>query len=69
MKLLGSTEKNITKDKNSQNVPHLEITKVDWSIVILTKIINKIQDQVWFTDQNSKPPEIKDKINLTLVNN
>ena len=28
MKLLGSTEKKITKDKNSENVPHLEITKV-----------------------------------------
>ena len=28
MKLLGSTENKITKDKNSENVPHLEITKV-----------------------------------------
>ena len=28
MKLLGSTEKKTTKDKNSENVPHLEITKV-----------------------------------------
>ena len=25
--------------------------------------------EVWFTDQNSKPLEIKDKINLTLVIN
>ena len=24
--------------------------------------------EVWFTDQFSKPPEIKDKINITLVN-
>ena len=23
--------------------------------------------EVWFTDQNSKPPEIEDKINITLV--
>ena len=25
--------------------------------------------QVWFTDQNSKPLEIEDKINITLVIN
>ena len=28
MKLLGSTKNKITKDKNSENVPHLEITEV-----------------------------------------
>ena len=28
MKLLGSTKSKITKDKNSKNVPHLEITEV-----------------------------------------
>ena len=28
MKLLKSTEKKITKDKNCENVPHLEITEV-----------------------------------------
>ena len=28
MKLLGSTENKISKDKNSENVPHLEITVV-----------------------------------------
>ena len=28
MKLLGSTKNNITKDKNDENVPHLEITEV-----------------------------------------
>ena len=28
MKLLGSTENKTTKDKNSENVPHLEITEV-----------------------------------------
>ena len=28
MKLLGSSEKKVTKDKNSENVPHLEITEV-----------------------------------------
>ena len=28
MKLFGRTECNITKDKNSDNVPHLEITEV-----------------------------------------
>ena len=28
MKLLGSTENKISKDKNGENVPHLEITEV-----------------------------------------
>ena len=28
MKLLGSTENIITKNKNVENVPHLEITEV-----------------------------------------
>ena len=28
MKLLGSTENKITKDKNGENVTHLEITEV-----------------------------------------
>ena len=28
MKLLGSTENNITKDKNGENVSNLEITEV-----------------------------------------
>ena len=28
MKLLGSTKSNITKDRNGENVPHLEITEV-----------------------------------------
>ena len=28
MKLLGSTENKITKDKNGENVPHLETTQV-----------------------------------------
>ena len=28
MKLLGSTKTKITKDKNGENVPHLEIAEV-----------------------------------------
>ena len=28
MKLLGSTKNKITKDKNGENLPHLEITEV-----------------------------------------
>ena len=28
MKLLGSTDNKIIKDKNTENVPHLEITEV-----------------------------------------
>ena len=37
MKLLGSTKKKITKDKNSENVPHLEITEV---VLVHCNIVN-----------------------------
>ena len=99
MKLLGSTKNKITKDKNGENVPHLEITEVilvhcimvnnDYqhdSRVLYTFIPNKSfgslldisrsnhifletfnseydEIVVWFTDQNSKPLEIEDKLN------
>ena len=45
MKLLGSTENKVTKDKNGKNVPHLEISEVvlvDCNILIM--IISKIQE-------------------------
>ena len=58
MKLLGGTKSKITKDKNSENVLHLEITNSEFSYI-----------EVWFTDQNCKPLEIEDKINITLVIN
>ena len=103
MKLLGSTKNKITKDKNGENVPHLEITEVilvhcnminnDYqhdSRVLYTfapnksfgslldispsnhvflKTFNSEYDGivVWFTDQNSKPLEIEDRTNLTMV--
>ena len=37
MKVLGSTEYKITKDKNGENVPHLEITGV---ILIYCYLVN-----------------------------
>ena len=103
MKLLGSTENKITKDKNGEDVPHLEITEV---VLVHCKIVNNDYQQdsrvlytfvpnkpfgslleisptnhiflktfnseyneieVWFTDQNSNPLEIEDRINLTMV--
>ena len=103
MKLLGSTESKITKDKNRENVPHLEITEVvlvhcnivnnyyqhDSRVLytfvsnksfgslldispsnhIFLKRFNSEYDEivVWFTDQNSQPLEIEDRINLTMV--
>ena len=37
MKLLGSTENKMTKDKNDENVPHLEITEV---VLVHGNIVN-----------------------------
>ena len=103
MKLLGSTENKITKDKNGENVPHLESTEVvlvhcnmvnndyqqDSRVLytfvpnksfgslldispsnhIFLKTFNSEYDEIiiWFTDQNSNPLEIEDRMNLTMV--
>ena len=103
MKLLGSTESKITKDKNSENVPHLEIVELvlvhcnlvnnDYqqdSRILYTFVPNKTfgslleisttnqvflktfnsefqEVKVWSTDQTSKPLELDDKINITLI--
>ena len=98
MKLLGSSESKITKDKNGENVLHLEIAE---SILVHSSLINNDcqkdsrilyrfvpnkpfgsllgisptnhiflefqETKVWFTDQTSKPLEVEDKINLTLI--
>ena len=42
MKLLGSTESKITKDKNSENVPHLESTKL---VLVHCNIVNNDYQQ------------------------
>ena len=103
MKLLGSTESKITKDKNGEQIPHLEVVElviVHCNIInnnyqrdsrilytfvpiepfgslleisppnhIFLKIFNsEFQEiKVWFTDQNSKPLQVEDKINLTMI--
>ena len=42
MKLLGSTKNKITKDKNGENVPHLEIAEV---ILVHCNIVNSDYQQ------------------------
>ena len=42
MKLLGSTESKITKDKNGENVPHLEIVKV---VLVHCNLVNNDYQQ------------------------
>ena len=103
MKLLGSTESKITKNKNGENAPHLEVVElvlVHYSLVnndyqqdsriLFTFVPNKSfgslleisptnqvflktfnsefqEVKIWFTDQTSKPIELEDKINITLI--
>ena len=103
MKLLGSTESKITKDKNGENVPHLNIVELvlvhcnlvnnDYqqdSRILYVFVPNKTfgslleisprnnvflktfnsefrKTKVWFTDQKSRPLEVEDKINVTLI--
>ena len=55
MKLLGSTENEITKDKNGENVPHLEITEV---VLVHCNIVNNDYQQdsrVLYTFVPNKP--------------
>ena len=103
MKLPGSTKNKITKDKNGENLQHLEIieevlvhfdninndyqqdSRVLYTFVpnkpfgslleisptnyIFLKTFNWEYDEikVWFTDQNSQPLEIEDRINSAMV--
>ena len=106
VKLLGSTKNKITKDKNGENLPHLEITVVFKVVLAHCGIVNNDYQQdsrvlytfvpdkpfgslleisttnhifletfnseydeiiVSFTDRNSQPLEIEDRINLTMV--
>ena len=103
MKLLGSTESKITKNKNGENVPHLEVVELvlvhcnlvnnDYqqdSRILYTFVPNKTfgslleisptnhvflkifnsefqEINIWFTDQTSKPLEVEDRINVTLI--
>ena len=46
MKLLGSSENKITKDRNGENKPHLEITEV--MLVHFHVVNNKYQQNSWF---------------------
>ena len=43
MKLLGNIENEITKDKNGENLPHLEITEV---VLVYCNIVNNDYQQV-----------------------
>ena len=55
MKLLGSTENKITKDKNGENVPHLEIIEV---VLVHCNIVNNNYQQdsrVVYTFVPNKP--------------
>ena len=55
MKLLGSTESKIKKDKNGENLPHLEITEV---ILVHCNIINNDYQQdsrILYTFVPNKP--------------
>ena len=103
MKMLGSTVNKITKDKNGENVPHLEIVELVFvhcnlvdndyqqdSRILYTFVPNKTfsslleislanhvflktfnsefqEIKIWFTDQTSKPLELEDRINVTLI--
>ena len=103
MKLLGSTVSKINKDKNGENIPHLEVVE---SVLVHCNTVNNGYQQdsrilytfvpnkpfgslleisptnyvflktfnsefqeikIWFTDQTSKPLEVEDRINVTLL--
>ena len=103
MQLLGSSKKDIDKNKDGEIVPRLETVKVvlvhyylvnnnyqQASKVLFTFVPNKKFGQlititphsltmlettnaefsfikIWFTDQNNRPLEIEDNVNITLI--
>ena len=55
MELLGSTENKLTKDKNGENLPHLEVTEV---VLVHCDIVNNDYQQdsiVLYTLVPNKP--------------
>ena len=46
MKLFGSTEGKITKDKNGEDVPHLKTTEITEILLIHCNIVNNDYEQV-----------------------
>ena len=103
MELLGSTKKDVDKDKDWEDVPNLESVEV---VLVHCNLVNNIYQQaskvlftfvpnkqfgqlitiethvltmlkttntefqsiqVWFTDQNNRPLEIEDSLNITLI--
>ena len=55
MKLLGSTESKITKDKNGENVPHLEVAEL---VLVHCNLVNNDYQQdsrILYTFVSSKP--------------
>ena len=55
MKLLGSTESKITKDKNSENVPHLEVVEL---VLVHCNLVNNDYQQdsrILYTFVPNKP--------------
>ena len=55
MKLLGSTKSKITKDKNGENVPHLEIVEL---VLIRCNVVNNDYQQdsrILYTFVPNKP--------------
>ena len=103
MQLLGSSKKDIDKNKDEEIVPRLETVEVvlvhrslvnnnyqQASKVLFTFVPNKQFGQlititphsltmlkttnakfsfieIWFTDQNNRPLEIEDNVNITLI--
>ena len=103
MKVLGSTESKITRNKNGENVSHLKVAEL---VLVHSNLVNNDYQQdsrilctfvpnntfgslleispknpvflktfnsefqeikIWFIDQKSKPLEVEDKINVTLI--
>ena len=103
MKLLGSTKKDVDKDKDGEDVPKLESAEVvlvhcnlasnsyQQAFKLLLNFVSNKQFgqlitisphlltmlkttnaefqsiQLWFTDQNNRPLEIEDSVNITLI--
>ena len=63
MKLLGSTESKITKDKNGENVPHLEVVEL---VLIHCNLVDNNHQQnsrILYTFGPNKPYVAKNLIN------
>ena len=64
MQLLGSPKKDIDKNKDGKLVTINKHLKYYLLLYQINNLVNQLLSHFWFTDQNKRPLEIEDNVNI-----